>query len=226
MPSMRSLRITPQGRNSSTTTNPSTRSVFVNTDVLAIMFGVVLVEGRRGVWGVQNSVFERTGILVTDELARLAISQCTQGQKRSNKLKEEMSRVKKVDDIAKWFGDGDGLPASSKDHVGLSAIMRALIETCKGRDVSSWRWWWLIRRSPYLIVDTHSTSCRITREHSFKRTISPRTRRSSCTSVKGWMILISIHWKIWTGMRKPRDSRVFVRWRLGIARCSTNTDAR
>lgn len=105
-------------------------------DVLAIMFGVLLVEGRRGVWRVQNSIFERTGILVIDELARVAISQCTQGQKRSNKLKEEMGKVKKVDDIAKWFGDGDGLPASSKDHVGLSEIMRALIKTCKGRDVS------------------------------------------------------------------------------------------
>jgi hypothetical protein len=63
-----------------------------DNDVLAIMFGVILVEGRRGVWRVQNPVFERTGILITDELARVAISQCTQGHKRSNKLEGEMGR--------------------------------------------------------------------------------------------------------------------------------------
>jgi hypothetical protein len=88
-----------------------------------------------------------------------------------------MGKVKKVDDVAKLFGDGNGLPASSKDHVGLSAIMRALIGTCKGRDVSTWSYYELIRRKPSPTAERYSTWCPITLAHSFKRTIRPTIRR-------------------------------------------------
>jgi hypothetical protein len=78
-----------------------------------MMFGIILKEGKRGVWRLRNLVLKRTGIAVTDELARIPIAHLTSGQKRSNKLKDGVEKSN-IDDIAKHFGDGDGLTEISR----------------------------------------------------------------------------------------------------------------
>lgn len=83
-------------------------------------------------------MLERSGIIVTDELARLAITHLISGKKRSNKLQDGVEKIKKLDDIAKLFGDGDGLSQTSRArNPRLRSLMLDLIKGCKGRDVSS-----------------------------------------------------------------------------------------
>jgi hypothetical protein len=110
----------------------------LDLEILPMMFGIVLKEGKRGVWRLQNLVLERTGILVTDELARIPIAHLTSGHKKSNKLKDGVEKIKRIDDIAKHVGDGDGLTEiSRKRNPRLRLLMLDLIKDCKGRDVSS-----------------------------------------------------------------------------------------
>ena len=87
-----------------------------------MIFGIILKEGKRGVWRLQNLVFERSGIIVTDELARIAFAQLTSGKKRSNKLQDGLEKIKRLDDIAKLFGDGDGLSQTSRAQKPPSPI--------------------------------------------------------------------------------------------------------
>jgi hypothetical protein len=108
-------------------------------DVLPKMFGIVILEGRRGFWRIINAIFERTGIIVTDEFARIVLNHCVEGAKRSGKLNPGMERVRKIDDIARLFGTGDGLPQTGKAkdrNPKLRSMMSSLIASCQGRDVS------------------------------------------------------------------------------------------
>lgn len=74
--------------------------------------------------------------MITEELARGPITPCTQGDKRSNKLKPGMDRVKKLDDVAKLFAGDNGLTATSQSrNAGLITIMANMINGCRGRDV-------------------------------------------------------------------------------------------
>lgn len=82
-------------------------------------------------------MLKRTGIIVTDELARIALTQLASGKKRSNKRQGGVEKIKKLDDIAKLFGDGDGLSQTSRArNPRLRSLMLDLIKGCKGRDVS------------------------------------------------------------------------------------------
>jgi hypothetical protein len=67
--------------------DPLYEAEVLKRDVLPTMFAMVVEEGVRGVWRIQNAILERLGILATDEFARFPIEVCIQTGKRNGLLK-------------------------------------------------------------------------------------------------------------------------------------------
>lgn len=84
--------------------DPRYEAEVLKRDVLPTMFAMVVEEGVRGVWRIQNAILERLGILITDEFARYPIEVCVQTDKRNGLIKPSVPSECRLDDIAVLVG--------------------------------------------------------------------------------------------------------------------------
>lgn len=102
----------------------SYQQAIVDSQLLSMLVGAIVHNGVRGSYRLQALAFERVGILLTIELARIPTSWTVQGEKRSPHLRPQAEKIVSLDDIRSLF-------SSSELKQGVS-----LFDSPKARDIT------------------------------------------------------------------------------------------